>query len=638
MNHPARPEPPERPNSAWPTDEGFACDVPGYQIVRLIGQGSMGVVFEARREADDVRVALKVLPPSLTLAERSLTRFVREAQLMARVQHPAIVRAFEHGQRGRLHWFAMEFVEGITLDERLAIGPLPVQQAAEIGATIARALQFAHEQGVLHRDVKPGNIMLRRDGRAAITDFGLARESGDGSMTESGSIVGTPMYMAPEQVVGNRGAIGTRSDVYGLGATLYELLAGHPPFAANNAQAVLRAVLEEEPVPPRRLRHDLPAALEAIVLKALEKDPAQRYGSAQELAEDLERSLRGERVLARRPGPAQRLWRSAARRPALSAFALATVALSLGAFGLLRERRLDRLKARVQEAENKIAMASGLHDDQLRPLSPEARRGLLEAAVESTTEVIAEAPALALAWFVRGQAQHRLQRFAEALHDLDAAARYRGGASLAVLYFRIDTLRNLPGAEARQRMLQDLTALLAVDRGHDAQCLVAESLVDLAESAGEDRASILARARSVLDQLESLDSRSAIARARLLALEGDRAGAVREIETACDTYHGDPLVHRAAATLLRRLGRDAASREHESLARRLDPLAWSEVESDVIDPNDEPSEVDLQALQGFFERVDHLMQGARRDRQPTASPATNTPLPASDADTNEQQQ
>lgn len=439
--------------------ETLAAEFPDFEIHREVGKGSMGIVYEARRKSDGKRLALKVLPPSLTLTERALARFLREGELMSRVRHPAIVAAIEHGKHGRLHYFVMEFVDGVTLDERLRIGPLPIRQAAEIGSQVARALQVAHEHGVVHRDIKPSNLMIREDGRVAITDFGLARETGTGSMTESGSIVGTPMYMPPEQVLGDRETIGTRADVYGLGATLYHLVTGTPPFTGPTAQAVLKSVLERDPIRPRRLRAELPRAFEAVIYTAMEKDPARRYGSAEDMAQDLDRFLRGDRVLARVPGPARRLLRGATKRPLLSGLVVVVIALAIGAFALHREHQLEQLKSLVQTADGKISQAAAVRDEQLRPLSTEARQELLLGALEAASDALTQDPDHGPAWFARARALYWLMRYDEALEDLDQAE-LRRGADPELLRLRIDTLRHLQGPTARQRLYEDLTTLL----------------------------------------------------------------------------------------------------------------------------------------------------------------------------------
>ncbi|MGB3967792.1 MAG: serine/threonine-protein kinase, partial [Planctomycetota bacterium] len=486
--------------------ESLAAELPEFAIVREVGKGSMGIVYEARVRASGQRVALKVLPPSLTLTERALARFLREGRIMARVRHPDIVGFVDQGSKGRLHWFAMEFVDGVTLEERLRVGPTPVERACAIAAAIGRALQFAHDHGVVHRDVKPGNVMLRDgdgdgDGtpRIAITDFGLARETGTGSMTESGAIVGTPMYMAPEVVLGGTQVAGTLADVYSLGATLYALVTGRPPFDGPTAQSVLKAVTESAPIPAVRLRADLPAPVAAILQQAMARDPARRYGSALELAEDLERHLRGEPVRARLPGPATRAWRWCAARPLVSSLLAAILLLSVGALALVQERHHNALQRELADAERLLALASTERDDQDRPRSADDRRDLLLAAVAASSTTIARDAGFAQAWFVRARAHHRLRQFGDAIFDLDTAERLRGASTPEILHFRIDALRELGDPASFRRLQQDLTTLLQLDPSAHTRALVAELLLDYAAQAGNhERAEALLRVHEVL--------------------------------------------------------------------------------------------------------------------------------------------
>ncbi|HZT56519.1 MAG TPA: serine/threonine-protein kinase, partial [Burkholderiaceae bacterium] len=452
--------------------EALGEALPEFAIVREIGRGSMGIVYEATRKEDRQRVALKVLPPSPTLGERTLARFLREGRVMARVQHPHITRFLGqgHGEAGgvRLHWFAMEFVDGVPLQERLQVGPLPLQNACEIAVQIARALQFAHERGVVHRDVKPGNVILRSQPTGggtpsvAITDFGLARETGTGSMTESGAIVGTPMYMAPELVLGGSAQAGTLGDVYALGASLYAMLTGRPPFEGPTAQSVLKQVVDEEPARPCRLRADLPADAEAVVLKAMAKDPRQRYGSASELADDLERLLRGERTLARLPGPLALLARRAARRPLQAALLAAVLLLSAGALQLFLSQRRQQVQEDLAEARNWLAQAATARDEQDRPRTPAQRRELLLAAVSAATDCLRSDADNVDARLLRARAHHELRQFHEAMLDLDAAERL-GGLSSELLQRRIATLQQCGDKASIHRLQQDLTRLLASD-------------------------------------------------------------------------------------------------------------------------------------------------------------------------------
>ncbi|MBI5433145.1 MAG: protein kinase [Planctomycetes bacterium] len=275
----------------------------GYRIVREVGHGSMGVVYEARQTGVERRVAIKVLPPNMALRDRTVKRFLREAEAMGRLSHPNIVDIHEVGTAGSISYFSMKFVEGPPLDRVLKAGPLAIDDVLAIGIDVASALAHAHSRGVLHRDVKPSNLL--RDGdRVVLTDFGLARpldQEEAGTMTESGDLVGTPLYMSPEQISGSGDAIDGRSDVWGLGATLYELLVQRPPFQGPNAQTILNAILSKDPVLPHKLRDDVPRDLEAVLLKCLEKDVERRYSTAAALVEDLRAVRDGRPVTARPP-------------------------------------------------------------------------------------------------------------------------------------------------------------------------------------------------------------------------------------------------------------------------------------------------------------------------------------------------
>lgn len=599
--------------------ESLAQDLPDFEIVREVGKGSMGIVYEARVRATGHRVALKILPPSLTLTERALARFLREGNIMARVRHPDIVGFVAQGTKGRLHWFAMEFVDGVTVEERLRIGPLPVQRACALAASVGRALQYAHEHGVVHRDVKPGNLMLRAaDGqgddlqRVAITDFGLARETGTGSMTESGAIVGTPMYMAPELVLGGTVQADTLADVYALGATLYALVTGRPPFEGPTAQSVLKAVVDRDPVPASRLRQDLPVAVETMLQKAMARDPSHRYGSALEFAEDLERFVRGEPILARRTGAIVRGLRWCAQRPLLTFLWAAVVLLSLGAFVLVEERNRSALERSLAEAERLVALASTARDEHDQPRTEQDRRDLLLAAVAAASATIARDESFAPAWFVRARAHHRLRQYGDTIYDLDRAAKLRGGPTAEILHFRIDALRQQGDPTSMQRLQQDLASLLRLDPGATTRALVATYLLDLAEhTAPPERAAVLARVRDVLGPAGDGDARADVARARMLELEGAHAAAVQAMRDACKRHEGDLQVHLQAAAMFERNGLpDDAGRQHAA-ALRLAPDAA---------PSPQTTPVDLDELSRFLGDVDRLLQAI--DQQPGSTSTT----------------
>ncbi len=270
-----------------------------YEIDREIARGGMGVVFRARQISLNRTVALKMILAGQLADENDIRRFYTEAEAAAQLDHPGIVPIFEVGQHEGQHFFSMAFVQGPSLAERLADGPMPPREAAALLLDVTTAVEYAHSRGVIHRDLKPSNILVGADGSPRVTDFGLAkRVQGDSGLTGSGQIMGTPSYMPPEQAGGRRGEVGPPADVYALGATLYCMVTGRPPFQAATAMDTVFQVLSDEPVPPRRLSATIPRDLETICLKCLEKEPGKRYASAAALREDLRRFLLEEPIAA----------------------------------------------------------------------------------------------------------------------------------------------------------------------------------------------------------------------------------------------------------------------------------------------------------------------------------------------------
>jgi WD40 repeat protein len=319
---PTRP-PRERPDDAAPSESASRDGrpaVPGYEILGVLGRGGMGVVYKAWQISLKRMVALKMILAGSHAGEQDLARFRLEAEAVARLQHPNIVQIYEIGESGNLPYFSLEFVNGGSLARELAGTPMKSRKAAELVETLARAMQHAHRRDLVHRDLKPGNVLLTRAGVPKITDFGLAKqlEPEGEHLTRSGAVMGTPSYMAPEQAEGKTRKIGPAADVYALGAILYECLTGRPPFKAATAMDTLLQVITEEPVPPRRLQSKIPADLETVCLKCLAKEPRGRYPSARALADDLRRFLDGEPIQARRVGRLGRFWKWCREHPAFA--------------------------------------------------------------------------------------------------------------------------------------------------------------------------------------------------------------------------------------------------------------------------------------------------------------------------------
>jgi WD40 repeat protein/tRNA A-37 threonylcarbamoyl transferase component Bud32 len=289
----------------------------------------MGVVYKARQKKLNRTVALKMILAGQLASQDDVQRFRCEAEAAAALDHHAIVPIHEVGEFEGLPYFSMAFVEGGSLAARVKDGPLAPRESAALVKRVAEAVHYAHERGIIHRDLKPANVLLDREGQPKVTDFGLAKRlEGDSHLTLAGQIVGTPSYMPPEQAAGKGTLVGRVSDVYSLGALLYCLLTGHPPFQAANKIETLRQVMDQEPVSPRELNREVNRDLETICLKCLQKEPARRYASASALAQDLGRWLAGEPITARPVGKAERLWRWCRRNPLAAAWA-GTAALVL---------------------------------------------------------------------------------------------------------------------------------------------------------------------------------------------------------------------------------------------------------------------------------------------------------------------
>jgi serine/threonine protein kinase len=354
-------------------------EVAGYEVLGLLGRGGMGVVYRARQLGLGRTVALKMVSAGFQAGPKHLARIRVEAAALARLQHPNIVQIYDVGEAAGRPYFAFEFVAGGSLAQYLRGTPQAARPAAGLVETLARAVHAAHANGVIHRDLKPANILLRDDREGAggasetlppfaslvpkIADFGLAKcSSGDGGApdargaTLTGEVLGTPNYMAPEQAMVPRQPVGPAADVYALGAILYELLTGRPPFTGQTPLATVLQVLDNEPVPVSSLQPNVPRDLETICLKCLRKDPRQRYGGALELAEDLRRFLRDEPIRARPVGAAETLWRWVRHRPALAgllAAGLLAPAVALITLSLLSTRlvRAIALESAAQQAE-----------------------------------------------------------------------------------------------------------------------------------------------------------------------------------------------------------------------------------------------------------------------------------------------
>jgi serine/threonine-protein kinase len=528
--------------------------LPDYDVQAVVGRGGMGIVYRAWDRRLRRPVAIKTLLAGAYACAEERERFRREAEAEGGLRHVNIVQVYDVGELDGRPFITMEFVEGGSLTEKLGRIPLPAGQAAALLATLADAVQAAHDRGIVHRDLKPANVLLTPDGTPKITDFGLARRLDDrAGLTHSGSPLGTPSYMAPEQARAHSDQIGPAADVYALGAILYEALTGRPPFRGDTTAETLRQVVEQEPTPPTRWNPKVPHDLEIICLKCLHKEPHRRYASAAALAEDLRRFQRGEAIAARPTGGLERSARWLRRqRTQVAIFSLGTLlGVGLVAFGVsLRtqhEARVRRALDRAQSEQTLVARADAIHLDRATlaegRLNPAAERRFNDARADRDYQsafrdaglgLVGEDPAIVAA---RVAASPALRPLVAALDDwaVCAAAEHRRAWVLGV------ARRADPDAwrdRARDPAVwADRTALAALARAAPVAAQPAHVLVALGErlrNLGGDATELLARMR----RAHPMDFWAALTLARALQDGTDHEAAVAAYRQAL-TLRGD---------------------------------------------------------------------------------------------------
>lgn len=434
-----------------------------YELLEEIARGGMGVVYRAVQTSVNRVVALKMILSGQLASEEEVRRFHSEAEAAALLDHPNIVPVFDVGEHDGRHYFSMAYVDGDSLSDRLRDGPLPPAEAARFVRTIADAVACAHEHGVIHRDLKPSNVLIDRNGSPRVTDFGLARQlESDSHLTATGQVMGTPSYMPPEQAAGSTSQIDVRSDVYSLGAILYSLVTGRPPFQAAHIVETLRQVIDDQPVEPRALNPEVDRDLETICLKCLSKERGQRYQRSAELVEELDRYLAGQPIVARSITRRERLWRWCRRNRLTAALiGTATLSLLLGTvisiyFAILAGRRAEQAERGVEVALTSLRSMIDTVQHQLRyiPAAQEIRRNLLREAMTSLQQVSGQVQTQSQVDHQSAKALVDLARLAVELGDeegLNSSAMAESNFRAAVEMFR----RIVPEDSQDHELLRD---------------------------------------------------------------------------------------------------------------------------------------------------------------------------------------
>ena len=418
--------------------------IAGYEILEVLGRGGMGVVYKTRHLALKRLVAVKMIVAGGHAGREQITRFRAEAEAVARLQHANIVQIYEVGEQDGLPFFSLEYVDGGSLDKKLAGTPQTPRAAAQLDLTLAQAMHAAHQAGIVHRDLKPANVLVTRDGVPKITDFGLAKQLDSAiGQTQSGAILGTPSYMAPEQATGKIKEVGPATDVYALGAILYEMLTGRPPFKAATPMDTMYLVVHEEPVAPSRLQPKVPRDLETICLKCLQKEQRKRYPDARSLADDLQRYINGEPIQARPIGMLGRLARWARRQPVVAGLSAAMLVLFITGFALVTwkwRESIDRgeklTTALGKEKQARIDLKQTAYFDKITAFNAEFLADNLGAAAALLDDCPKE---------LRGWEWHYLNRLCRGAPLVCEA----GGIALDAVALRPDGLIVASGGEAR---------------------------------------------------------------------------------------------------------------------------------------------------------------------------------------------